>query len=369
MLFRVCLERGICCNALELCQLAYGGDVDSGERMLRVWVGHTMAKDVKAEPAEPAPQVSASATTATPATAAAVGGGPTEEGAVAGSDRPEVKEDPLPATQQLAETSVWWPAVVEYPERATRKRENANRNRWRPTPKQALDPSRRMWQPIRLPSSDNPEQMVKQFRVDVSWGALLPEAEAQRCVQEMVNFCRDRRGEVLPSTIAKVQKASAILHCGPAATPAEDLVWQLEDFLLIAEDGAGHRVCTAKVNAFPAVEDPCGSDRPGAERRVLHVDAIIDWGLFSKCKPCQHAQLARCNRHSGLVDDIEYDAILSLLPFFNCDVSEFEAKVCHTTPKVLLGEICDWLERGEQSDHLGESVACKTLKHIWHDMG
>ena len=119
MLFGACLERGICCNALELCQRAYESNVDSGERVLRIWVPHTVAKDVKAEPAGPAPKVSASATAAAPATGAAAGGGPSDDRSTAGSDQPEVKEDPLPATQQPAATPVWWRTMVEYPERST----------------------------------------------------------------------------------------------------------------------------------------------------------------------------------------------------------------------------------------------------------
>ena len=107
-------------------------------------------------------------------TGAAVGVSLSDEKTVASSDQLEVKAAPLPASQMPAPPPVWWRAIVEFPERRTWKREHSNRNRWRPSPKEALEPSRRQWQPLQVPSSNDPTVFAEEYRVDVSWGVFIP---------------------------------------------------------------------------------------------------------------------------------------------------------------------------------------------------
>ena len=75
ILFKVCLDKGLCCNALELSQLVYQGHLEYDKRSVRFWMPFDAAKGVKVEQKEPAPGTSASAITATPNTGVATGGG------------------------------------------------------------------------------------------------------------------------------------------------------------------------------------------------------------------------------------------------------------------------------------------------------
>ena len=163
----------------------------------------TAAKDVKVEQKEPAPGVSASTRAAAPATGAAVSGGSTGPRTEDNSDQPEATTEPLPASQLPPPAPpLYWRPIVQHQERLTWKRENAIRNPWRSSHLEELTKGLRRWQPMDVPSSEDANAVTCEYRVDVSWGALIPIDQVAQCVGEMVAFCRTKTNEVLPRTVA-----------------------------------------------------------------------------------------------------------------------------------------------------------------------
>ena len=202
ILYRSCLDRGLCSNALELSELAYQGDLDEGKRSLRVWMPKIVAKDIKVEEKESVPVGLATAGAAVPQTGAATGDGGNSSKAEPSDERPDAAMESQLKAEPPPPPPLFWRAVVSDLIKLEWKRANPDKNPMRPSKGELLRQRADLhWQPMDVPSSADPDEVRCEFRADVSWDAIIPLPDVTMLTDQMLAFCQNERGEPVPCAI------------------------------------------------------------------------------------------------------------------------------------------------------------------------